>query len=680
MKNNFYLLKLSFYKIFIYILLIIYSNSLKSQISNIIPSGCLPDGSNQIWKNAGSSNFSDGITVDQYIDVTELGISTSSSDNSGILNTKISEANPPPGEFIVFYFPGSKYEKYTFLNPINLKSNIIIKGECASKVNSFVPLSQFYFDLGANDIKFSSCFKINGCKNVGFQDFYVHQELRITDNAWNNTSFGLSDYKNYTFKFSNTEDCFIQGVYSQYTQSHHIQIVNSKYMTIFGNYFWGANDYSNTGYGRGYGIQLNNGSQYCLIENNIFYSLRHAIVLQKNAKYNVLGYNYSLSNYAYNCKWIFGWKCHDLQLQDIAFHGSKVGDGPQTDGPKYNLCEGNFVDFISFDKVNSYNGPYNVLFRNYAGKIRFQGGNMSQSEKHDYQFKQVIVGDNDNPNYETYKDIRDYGCYQTFWYEACGIWDVCPLWDDLPYYHYSYYKEDPPDWWPSGESWPYVPNEGNPAKDRFDDYSPLILSCWDSKKYKNMCAPGIFYPGKDITHFNLQKNFKATEYITASAAITTTEKVTFNVGTDGYIELNPGFETYDGGEFETYIDPTISCDFCNKMLLGDYYPGAQDHSTKESPKQKSEKEKTENKNNTVFKCNPNPFNNSTQIIFSIQETTNVRLYITSIYGIEVLELVNNELSKGIHNITIKGSALSSGIYYCILETKDRRSHIKLVKM
>jgi len=82
----------------------------------------------------------------------------------------------------------------------------------------------------------------------------------------------------------------------------------------------------------------------------------------------------------------------------------------------------------------------------------------------------------------------------------------------------------------------------------------------------------------------------------------------------------------------------------------------------------------------IFESHPNPFNNSTQIIFSIEETTNVRLYITSIYGIEVLELVNKELSKGVHNINIKGSALASGIYYCILETKDHRRHIKLVKM
>ncbi len=84
--------------------------------------------------------------------------------------------------------------------------------------------------------------------------------------------------------------------------------------------------------------------------------------------------------------------------------------------------------------------------------------------------------------------------------------------------------------------------------------------------------------------------------------------------------------------------------------------------------------------NEIFESHPNPFDNSTQIIFSIEETTNVRLYITNIYGIEILELVNNELSKGIHNVNIKGSALASGIYYCILETKDHRKHIKLVKL
>ncbi len=117
------------------------------------------------------------------------------------------------------------------------------------------------------------------------------------------------------------------------------------------------------------------------------------------------------------------------------------------------------------------------------------------------------------------------------------------------------------------------------------------------------------------------------------------------------------------------IDSSLYTEYTNK-----YFNDTTDYSSKEI------QNNDDNLPLDIFESRPNPFNNSTQIIFSIQETTNVRLYITNTFGIEVLELVNNELSKGIHNITIKGSALASGIYYCILETKDRRSHIKLVKL
>lgn len=662
------------YKYFYLIIFLVFINffTLKGQISTLIPYECLPGGSNQVWKDAGSTNFSDGITVDQFIDVTQLEISTSLSDNSGILNTKISAANPPTDEFIVFYFPSSGYQKYTFLNPINLKSNIIIKGECATKVNGPLPVSEFYFDLGANEIKLSTCFNINGCKNVGFQDFYVHQEPRVTGTAWNNTSFTLSDYKNYTFNFSNAEDCWIQGVYSKYTQSHHIQIVNSKYITVFGNFFWGANDYSNTGRGRGYGVQLNDESQYCLIENNIFSNLRHAFVIQQDALYNIFSYNYALMNYAYNCSWP-DYMCFGKTLQDIAFHGSKIGDdGVQTGGPKYNLCEGNFVDFIEFDDVHSYNGPYNVLFRNYAGKIKFEGGGLSQSEKHDYQFKQVIVGDNDNPNYENYKDIRDYGCYQTFWYKACGIWDVCPLWQNLPYYHYSYYKENTPDWWPSGEQWPYVPNEGNPSKDRMDIYIPnenelVILSCWDSKSYKNMCAPGIFYPGKEITQPpSLQTNFKATEYITASYAIQNADPVTFAAGQ--YIELLPGFETFEGGEFEAYIDEINCSGSGQKILPYQYNPPP----PVVIPSNKNNITKTDS---VYFNLTPNPCKTFVQIEYS---TNNDRDVIIEIYNIAGNKLKQHIYRGGKNTETLDISELTNGIYTYRVYNRDKA--IKMEKL
>jgi len=146
------------------------------------------------------------------------------------------------------------------------------------------------------------------------------------------------------------------------------------------------------------------------------------------------------------------------------------------------------------------------------------------------------------------------------------------------------------------------------------------------------------------------------------------EGIDVEVGAE--VEHIPGNTGTNTGEVFVYTCPDES-----KMLFCEGNSDTTDtthYLPKEKPKPDSFKE--------IFESHPNPFDNSTQIIFSIEETNSVRLYITNIYGIEVLELVNKELSKGIHNVNIKGSALASGIYYCILETKDIRKHIKLVKM
>ncbi len=84
--------------------------------------------------------------------------------------------------------------------------------------------------------------------------------------------------------------------------------------------------------------------------------------------------------------------------------------------------------------------------------------------------------------------------------------------------------------------------------------------------------------------------------------------------------------------------------------------------------------------NTILICHPNPFDNSLQIIFSIEKDANVKLYVTNTFGITVLELFNKRVSEGLHKANISGSDLSPGIYYCILETKDYRRLIKIVKL
>jgi hypothetical protein len=229
------------------------------------------------------------------------------------------------------------------------------------------------------------------------------------------------------------------------------------------------------------------------------------------------------------------------------------------------------------------------------------------------------------------------------------------------------------------------------VSDIYADYEP---TWWDETTYKGF-SRSEWYDGETQT-------IAASEKIEINLPITYPSSANLLDG-QSFINFYSGCNiTFVTDDFESIPDGLgVNCEVGAEYEHIPYYPGAvntgevftytcpdqskmltcegnsdttdtTNYLPKEKPKADSFKE--------IFECNPNPFNNSTQIIFSIQETTNVRLYITNIYGTEILELVDNELSKGIHNINIKSSALCSGIYYCILETKDRRSHIKLVKL
>ncbi|MCF8265124.1 MAG: T9SS type A sorting domain-containing protein, partial [Melioribacteraceae bacterium] len=73
----------------------------------------------------------------------------------------------------------------------------------------------------------------------------------------------------------------------------------------------------------------------------------------------------------------------------------------------------------------------------------------------------------------------------------------------------------------------------------------------------------------------------------------------------------------------------------------------------------------------LFDNYPNPFNPVTTIRFSLPafdnlHTTSLRIF--NILGEQVAELVNSELSPGVHTVTFDANNLSSGIYFYRLET------------
>ncbi len=76
---------------------------------------------------------------------------------------------------------------------------------------------------------------------------------------------------------------------------------------------------------------------------------------------------------------------------------------------------------------------------------------------------------------------------------------------------------------------------------------------------------------------------------------------------------------------------------------------------------------------TLFQNYPNPFNPSTSIKFSIPVDSNVKLKLFNMLGQEVAELLNSEISAGIHHIDFNASSLSSGTYFYVLEANGNNS-------
>ncbi|MBK9333014.1 MAG: T9SS type A sorting domain-containing protein [Ignavibacteria bacterium] len=74
---------------------------------------------------------------------------------------------------------------------------------------------------------------------------------------------------------------------------------------------------------------------------------------------------------------------------------------------------------------------------------------------------------------------------------------------------------------------------------------------------------------------------------------------------------------------------------------------------------------------------PNPFNPATSIKFDIAKKGNVRLVVFDILGRELSTLINESLNPGTYQVSFDGSGLSSGIYFCRLQSEDYITTMKM---
>lgn len=168
--------------------------------------------------------------------------------------------------------------------------------------------------------------------------------------------------ENIFFKYA--VNCWVKGVESDKTCRHHVEIYKSSHIEVSGCYFHHARSYNQGG--RGYGVSITFSSTNCLVENNIFKYLRHAMVVQGGANSNVIAYNYSREQHWEDTRvpdWMLGLG------GDLLVHGNY---------PYANLMENNWVEKIWADDAcpdipdwiyeceERVNGPYSAFVRNKA--------------------------------------------------------------------------------------------------------------------------------------------------------------------------------------------------------------------------------------------------------------------------------------------------------------------------
>ena len=245
-------------------------------------------------------------------------------------------------------------------------------------------------------------------------------------------------------------NCFVRGIESDTSVGAHVSIYYGLNILIDGCYFHHAFTYDGAGM-RGYGVALSQHTSECLITNNIFRYLRHAMMIKTGSNGNIFSYNYSLEPHRTE-------PIPDAS-GDISFHGHYAFS---------NLWEGNIVQNIVIDHYWGPSGPYNTVFRNRAALWGIIMTTNSLQETNSQNF----VG-NEATNTELLHGMYNLSGEDHFEFGNNILGNIIPTGtNNLP--DESYYLESKPEFWGQFLEWPtigipYELGSGTiPAKIRFD--------------------------------------------------------------------------------------------------------------------------------------------------------------------------------------------------------------------
>lgn len=303
--------------------------------------------------------------------------------------------------------------------------------------------------------------KLGTISGIGFEDFTL-------DN-------GLGSAGRFNFDFSQSVNCWIRNVHSLMAVRSHIAISGSANIEIRDSYFNDA--YRHDGGGHGYGAQVLDTATHCLIENNVFRNLRHAMIWKEGANGNVYAYNYSTD----------GNQEGSTVAKDISGHGHYAFA---------NLIEGNIAQFIHASDFWGPIGPNNTFLRNRTTeeRILIEDGTKNQN----------VLGNElvSTTSPFVVVDGTSTGAYVHGNNEGGTLqWRS----DDAQTVVNSYFYSSTPSFWDITDPWPSMGPERSPgtftipAKQRWDsNQMQLFATGAATGRLSNLSTRGQVLSGDDI--------------------------------------------------------------------------------------------------------------------------------------------------------------------------------------
>jgi hypothetical protein len=149
--------------------------------------------------------------------------------------------------------------------------------------------------------------KCEPVRNVGFEAFTLR---RLDTEPSSQNAYDSGD----NFLFGGAVNCGIRGVASRNTCRHHVSASRCANLLVEGSSFADAASRDENSYG--YGILFEVCTARCLVQNNAFDRLRHAMAVCEGVNGNVFAFNYSRGQ-----AWTFHGLPNLFQGADLCLHG-----------------------------------------------------------------------------------------------------------------------------------------------------------------------------------------------------------------------------------------------------------------------------------------------------------------------------------------------------------------------